>query len=263
VSPARALLTAALALGLAACATPTGRPLAPDDPHPAALLERWSASVADRRALRGTARLSVDARRPDGEPLRLRSKQRLVLARPDRLRVEVQGFLGTTLAVLTVDAQRYALLQTEERHYESGRAYPGLLRDVVGLDLATGEAIDLILGDPGRGRPRRVGAAFALADGITRVELADADADGGRHSLDLDREARLRRFSLRDARGAVRWQARYADYAAVSGSPVAHRVELELPSASAVLALSGVELNPALDPDIFRLDPIATAAEGG
>jgi outer membrane biogenesis lipoprotein LolB len=263
VSPRRALLPLAAAVGLAACTTPTLRPLPADDPRPAALLERWSASVADRRALRGIARLAVDATRPDGEPLRLRSKQRVVLARPDRLRVEVQGFLGTTLAVLTVDQQRYALLQTEDRHFESGEAYPGLLRDVVGLDLATRDAVDLILGDPGGGRPLRVGSAFALGDDVTRVELAGADGQGGRRSLDLDSQARLRRWAVRDARGSLRWRATFDDYAPVAGSPVAHRVLLELPSASAVLALSAVELNPALDPDIFRLDPIVSAAEGG
>lgn len=259
----RALIPAALTLGLAACATPTLRPLPTDDPRPAALLERWSASVAGRRALRGVARLAVDAQRPGAEPLRLRSKQRLVLERPGRLRVEVQGFLGTTLAVLTIDEQRYAWLQTEDRHFESGAAYPGLLRDVIGLDLATRDAIDLILGDPGAGHPLRVAAAFELGDGIVRVELARAEGERVRRSLDLDREARLRRWAVRDARGELRWEARFDDYVAVAGSPVAHRVLLELPSASAVLALSGVELNPALDPDIFRLDPVVSAAEGG
>lgn len=258
----RAPLAAALAC-LAACATPTLRPLPADDPRPVRLLARWSASVAGRQALRGVARLAVDAQRPGGETLRLRSKQRLVLARPDRLRVEVQGFLGTTVAVLAIDEQRYALLQTDERRFESGEAYPELLRDVVGLDLSSADAIDLILGDPLAGRRPPVAAAFELGEGLTRVDLAPDPGEGARRSLDLDEEARLRRFSLRDASGGLRWEARYDEYAPIAGSPLAHRVLLELPSASAVLALSAVELNPPLSPDIFRLDPIAATGEGG
>lgn len=256
----RALLASGPLLGLLACATPSLRPLPAGDPGPQALLQRWSASVADREALRGVARLSVDSQRVGAEPVHLRSKQRVVLARPGRLRVEVQGFLGATLAVLAVDEQRYAFLQTEDRRFQSGDVYPALLRDVVGLDLPAPTAVDLILGVPPPGGPLRIRAAFDVGDGITRIDLEGA---GTRRTVDLDADARLRRWVARDVGGEVLWEARFEEYAPVAGSSVAHRISLELRAARAVLALSGVELNPALDPDIFRLDSIGSAAEGG
>ena len=259
----RALLPSGLALGLLACATPTLRPLPADDPRPAVLLERWSAAVADRHALRGVVRLAVDAQRLGAAPLRLRSKQRVVMARPARLRVEVQGFLGTTLAVLAVDEGRYAFLETEGRRFESGAVYPTLLRDLVGLDLPAADAVDLVLGIPTAASDLQIRAAFDAGDGITRVELEAEGAVASRRTLDFDGEARLRRWATRSAEGEPLWEARVDAYAPVAGSPVAHRVRLELPTASAVLRLSGVELNPALEPGIFQLEPIASAAEGG
>ena len=262
----RALLPIGVAFGLLACATPTLRPLPAEDLRPAALLARWSAAVEDRRALRGLARLSLDAEHSQAGPLRLRSKQRVVLARPGRLRVEVQGFLGATLAVLAIDGGRYAFFQSEGRRYESGVVYPALLRDVVGLDLPPPDAVDVILGAPPLGADPHIRAAFDVGDGLVRLELVDGGA-GARRTLDLDAEARLRRFLMRSAGGDPLWEARFDEYAPVAGAPVAHRVSLTLPAASAVLALSAVELNPSLDPDIFRLDPIAgpgdAVEEGG
>jgi outer membrane biogenesis lipoprotein LolB len=266
VSVRRALLSIATAFGLAACATPALRPLPAADPRPEALLARWSAEVEDRQALRGIAKLALDAERSQAGPLRLRSKQRLVVARPGRLRVEVQGFLGATLAVLAIDEGRYAFFQSEDRHYESGPVYPALLRDVVGLDLSPPDTVDVILGAPPVGADPRIRAAFDLGDGLTRIELVAEGAEG-RRTLDLDEDARLRRFLMRNDAGDPLWEARFDEYAPVAGTPVAHRVSLTLPAATAVLALSRVELNPSLDPDIFRLDPIAAprdaVEEGG
>jgi outer membrane biogenesis lipoprotein LolB len=258
-----------LALVLCACrSVPPLRPLPEGDPRPDALLARWTSSVADRVALRGNARLSVDAERGgDGAPLRLRAKQRVVFARPARLRVEVQGMLGTTLAVLAVDGGRYAWFESGSRHFESGPVHDALLLQLVGLELTPEEAVGVILGAPRLDAALQVLGAWDAGEGVTRIALGLPGGDAER-SLDLDADARLRRFVVLAGADTPGWQADFGDYSLVSGAPLARRVSIETGAGtSAVLALSGVELNPTLTPDIFRLDRVAPeaqpAGEGG
>jgi hypothetical protein len=225
--------------------------------------------VAEREALRGVARLSVDAEAagPDGEVLRVRSKQRIALARPARLRVEVQGLLGTTLAVLAVDGRDYAFFESESRRFESGPVHDFLLWEIVRLDLSPLQAVEVILGAPHLAPDHAVIGAFDVGGGVTRLWLGRERAQRSQ-ALDLDAEARLLRFAQWEERDEPAWVARFEDYAPVAGAAFAHRVTLEMRSgARAVLSLSDVELNPKLSPDIFRLDRIAPVAapagEGG
>jgi hypothetical protein len=261
---------AALALAVSACqSVPPLRELPAGDPRPGALLARWSASVKDREALRGIARLSVDAGSGGeaGAPLRVRSKQRIALARPAQLRVEVQGLLGTTLAVLAVDGSEYAFFESEGRHFEAGPVHDFLLWEIVRLELSPAQAVEVILGAPLVSPGAPVTGAFDVGGGVTRIRVG-ADREPGTRMFDLDAEARLVRFAHWEAGDAPAWVAHFEDYAPVAGAAFAHRVTLETQSgARAVVSLSDVELNPPLAPDIFRLDrfaPVAApAGEGG
>jgi hypothetical protein len=141
----RAALFVALGLGSRLSSVPTQRPLPRRSP-PAALL-RIGRSVA--RALRGSARLAVD-----GEGLEVRARQILVVERPARLRVEVQGLLSQTLAVLVTDGPRYQLFRAENRSFESGDVHPGLLWQVASLALTPEEAIELVRRAHDARRPR-------------------------------------------------------------------------------------------------------------
>jgi hypothetical protein len=260
---------AALVLALTACQTvPPPRELPKGDPRPGALLARWSASVADREALRGIARLSVDAADAGAEgPLRVRSKQRIALARPARLRVEVQGLLGTTLAVLAVDGGEYAFFEAEGRHFEAGPVHDYLLWEIVRLDLSPAQAVEVMLGAPVLAPDEAVTGAFEVAGGVTRIRLGPGRSPRARE-LDLDADARLLRLAQWEGGDAPAWVASFDEYAPVAGAEFAHRVTLTTRSgARAVVSLSRVELNPPLSPDIFRLDRIgpmaAPAGEGG
>ena len=73
----------------------------------------------------------------------------------------------------------------------------------------------------------------------------------------FDAQGRLREVERLDGDGAPVWSARFDDYQPVGSVPFAHaiRVEATRRSARAELVLSGVELNPALPADIFRLQP--------
>lgn len=250
---------ACLALAACGCQTMPLRPLPKGDPRPAARLARWTAEVAGRQALRGSARLAVDAPHgaADGGALHVRSRQRVVLARPARMRVEVQGLLGTTLAVLTVDDTRYAWFEAGSRHFESGPVRDGLLWDLVRLDLTPAEAVDVILGARELSGGLPVTGAWDAGDGVVRIAFGRADGSA-RRSLDLDDHARLRRLAVVGDGVSPGWEARFDDYATVSGTPLAHRITVETDSGTrAVLSLADVELNPPLTPDIFTLQGLA------
>ena len=262
--------TAALALALALAAFATGcrhvapaLPLPDGDPRPQALLDAWRAQTEGREALRAVARLAVDAPGAGvgGQDLSLRSRQRLWLARPASLRVEVLGFLDTAVAVLTTDGDRFAWLQADERRFDTGAVYEKLLWDAARLDLTPSEAVEVILGAPHPDADLRAGAAFHVGDRL-RIELAD---DAGRvcRVVEFDAGGELRSLEQRDTAGRRAWEVRFDDYVDLAGTRFARGVALRngADAGRAELTLRDVELNPALPPELFQLqDP---AAEGG
>jgi outer membrane biogenesis lipoprotein LolB len=250
-------------LALAGCIGPPPLPPLPaDDPRPAALLASFAQASAGREALRGRARLAVDGEAGQGAPVRLRARQTLVLERPARLRIEVEGMLGTTLAVLAVDGGEYAYFETESRRFEQGPLPEDLLWRISGLALQPQEVVDVVLGAPRLAADLALRGAFAAPDGGVRVDLEGAD--GSSRALRFDAEGRLRELIARDPHRSG-WTASFDDYAPVGGEALAHTVSIDTGSARAVLSLRDVELNPPLPADIFRLDGLAarSGAEGG
>jgi hypothetical protein len=255
-----ALLVVLLAAAAGCRSVPTELALAADDPRPAALLRAWEQQAASRRALRGRAHLAVD-----GDALQVRAKQILVLERPSRLRVEVQGLLSQTLAVLVTDGPRYELFRAETASFESGDVHPGLLWQVAHLALTPEEAIDLVLGAPRVDASLAPLRAFASGAGEVTVELGDA-AGRGLERRAFDGAGQLRRLDRLAGDGSVAWSARFDRYQPVAGVPFAHQIQLDVaqPPTRAELELSSVELNPVLPADIFRLRPGGPpAGEGG
>jgi hypothetical protein len=80
-----------------------------------------------------------------------------------------------------------------------------------------------------------------------------------RERRSFDSEGRLRRVERLAESGDVVWSARFDDYASVAGASLAHAIRLEAaqPAIRAELVLSGIELNPTLSADLFRLRPIS------
>lgn len=250
---ARGLMLAAMLAGLAAgCRTPAPLlPLDPTDPRPRAALAELREAAGERHALRGVARLSLDG--PTGSG---RAKQIIVLERPDRLRVEVLGFLNQTAAVLVADGETFHWFQHEDGSVQRGAVTPRLLERVSGLRLTPKEAVDLLLGVPAPERAADMVGGALLPDGGFRVDLRAAGA--GRvalQQLEFDAEHRLRRVEARGAEGRLLWEARFDDYRRLDGASFAHEIEFRTPTtgARAQLSFREVELNPKLPPDIFVL----------
>jgi hypothetical protein len=263
---ARAALLVALLLVASACRTVIPAiPLAPDDPRPAAFLAQWDEAVQERRSLRGRARLAVDG--DDGD-IRLRSDEIVVLERPARLRVEVQGFLNQTAAVITTDGERFEIFRSGDRSYETGMVHPALLWQEAHLALTPEEAVEVLLGAPAPGAGLVPAGAVDVGEGLIRMDLVDAERRVQQRAA-FDTAARLREFEVVDDDGAVLWRARFDDYAAVDGVPFAHAIVLDVTAGvtHVEISLRDVELNPELPPDIFRLRAPAGAGalerEGG
>jgi len=237
------------------------------DPRPDALVAAWEAHTASRDALRATARLAVDApgAGQGGDDLALRSKQRMWLSRPANLRVEVLGFLDTAIAVLVIDGERYALLESTSRRFDEGPVYDGLLWDAARMDLSPEEAVEVILGalvlDPAWTRS----GAWAVEDRV-RVAFVDA-ANQPRRILEFGADGALQSSTQLGADGETVWEAEYDDYVALGGPDsmapeaalFARSIAVSSETGRAEITLRNVELNPTLPADLFRLG----APEGG
>jgi hypothetical protein len=246
-----ALFVVALLLASACRTVIPAVPLPPDDPRPAAFLAQWDEAAQERRSLRGRARLAVDG---DGGEVRIRSDEIVVLERPARLRVEVQGFLNQTAAVITTDGERYEIFRSGDRSYEMGTVHPALLWQEAHIALTPEDAVEVLLGAPARGAGLVPADAVDVGEGLIRMDLVDAERRV-RQGVAFDAAARLREFEVVGDDGAVLWRARFDDYAVVDGVPFAHAIVLDVTAGvtHVQISLRDVELNPELPPDIFRL----------
>jgi hypothetical protein len=245
----------ALACGLmlSACQTPPGPVPAEHSGSglSAEAVADWSQLVGQRNGLRARARFSVDAEEGEGGgPTRIRSRQRLSLERPSRLRVSMQGPLRTPVALLITDGARYELRGADGSH-ESGSVHRALLRQLTGLDLDPEQAVNLLLGMPRLSDHSGSRQAVSLPGGGLRVEVQDVRGLSA-VQLDFDAQGRLRAFESGSVAPAL--VVTFDDYASVDGSPFAHRIEVVTGGARARLQLWDVELNPELAADSFRVD---------
>jgi hypothetical protein len=114
-APVRALAAAGLLL-LASCAvTPISRLAAPPDPE--AVRTRLLQEETATRTVRGLARLAFEGPRGSGS-----AQQVVVVALPDRARVEALTPLGTTALVATVRADQFRVDAPMRHEYWTGRA---------------------------------------------------------------------------------------------------------------------------------------------
>jgi hypothetical protein len=81
------------------------------------------------------------------------------------------------------------------------------------------------------------------------------EVEGAGHRLRIGPDGELAVVQSLDGAGAVRWVARYERWRDVEGGRYPFLVRLEFPAtgARAEVALRRVELNPRLDPGLFRL----------
>jgi hypothetical protein len=216
-------------------------PLAAADPRAALRLASLRELAAARHALRATARVASEG--PEGGGF---SNQLLLVERPASLRVEVIGLLQQRVLVLATDGARYELYRAEGPVTEEGEVHAGVLEEVAGLPLTPEAAVRLLLAAPeAPGAPARA----AEQDGAGALRLIWPD-----QTLEFDGAGRLAALSFHPDERTVLY-ARWSDWRPLAAGEFPHRLELELPEAEArwKLEYRQVELDPALDPALFRL----------
>jgi outer membrane biogenesis lipoprotein LolB len=239
----------ALALGLvgAGCAG-MRRPAAPLPPATlpsATQLETVLAARRDAvRSLRALARLRYRDQEESTS-----SRQALIVARPDRLRVEVMSLFGSVF-VLTADEG--TLTAYKDNTVYRGQASPENLRRYIHVGLPVSELVDIVLGTPPPRQGRHAQVSFDPQAGAVRLWQ-----DLGHGALVVwFSEAELPvAAEERSVDGQPQWRATFGDYAQRDGCPVATRIGLELPlwHRSLQIILEDVDLNPVLDRSVFAL----------
>jgi hypothetical protein len=259
VSPSVARLAAvALVLVLAGCSfwrAPEAEPepaapvpLAADDPVLTTLVESWANVVDERRSLGAGVVLKLSG--PQGER---RLSLDVVLARPARLRMEIQAFL-TTAAVLVANGVEYDYFESLNRYRERGPIHPQLLWQIAGVPLTLPQAVDFLLGGLPLRRGLEPAGGVRESDGSVSVELHDAIGRRVR-SLRFDPEGPLRQAEEWLPDGRLYWRVGYDRYRDVGEQPFAHTIEFDFPryESRATVALRRVELNPETPDAVFEL----------
>lgn len=176
-------------------------------------------------------------------------RQALIVARPDRLRVEATSLFG---AVFVLTADDGALAAYQDNTVYRGQASPENLRRYIHVGLPVSELVDIVLGTPPPRQGRHAQVSFDLQAGAVRLWQ-----DVGHGALLVwFSEAELPvAAEERGVDGRVQWRATFGDYEQCNGYPVATRIGLELPRGqrSLEMTLEDVDLNPVLDRSVFAL----------
>lgn len=143
--PRAPLELAVLLLALAACAAPPPAPEVQGTsiPLPEGLLSRLAAAERDVRAVRGLARVAIGA-----PGARRTITEAVLLAPPDRLRLETLTFGGTTALVLASDGLELFVHSPGAGRYLRGRATPQNLAAVAGFRLQLAHLVRILSGLP-------------------------------------------------------------------------------------------------------------------
>jgi hypothetical protein len=244
--PRRAACALALTalLGSAACALRAGPPLVAlpgETARAEEMLQRLRADAEGRQRVRAQGKVELASRERSG------SFREVILAeRPANLRLETLNLIGQTQTLLVTDGREFAFY--DGRRLERGAVTSEVLRERLGLDLEPADAVAALLGAPRlpEGPPRAV-----FGQGEERIVVLS----GAR--VRFAAEGDLSEVRILDADGALRWIASYRGWREASGGRYPFDLVLEFPKTElrAKLTLREVELNPALDPALFRLPP--------
>jgi hypothetical protein len=201
--------------------------------------------MGERRSVRAFVKLRIDSEQGKGTVRAV-----IVAERPDRLRLETLNLLGQTQTLLVVDGKSFAFYEGRGA-VERGVTDPQVLRLRLGLDVEPLEAVALLLAAPAlpAESPRQIWALRGAAAGSERR------AEFAAGSVRFAGEGELREVASLDARGRLRWQAAFEGWRDVSGGRYPSELRIQFPETGlrAELSVEEVELNAALDDQLFRV----------
>ncbi|MFO7769695.1 MAG: DUF4292 domain-containing protein [bacterium] len=175
---------------------------------PVGALTRAEAHGGSLSRVRATGSLQV---RMDGGSLTAQGI--LLYAAPDSLRMDVQAFMGTTVArTLLLDDWMELHLPQENVLYQ-GDLRDRALRSIAGVPLDGAALREVLLG------PAAARDLTALAEQVDRFDLGPGTCligillpGGGRLLYRLDDDLRFRSATYQDAAGGVLWETTYTEW---------------------------------------------------
>ena len=234
-------LATAVVLGGCGTLTPPNLlvPVLGEDERIQSWLARSRVEGAERLTLRAVG--SVKLKSPSGGG---RTKQVILAQRPARLRLESLNFLGQTQTLLVTDGENYSFF--DGRSFFGGPVSRGTLVEHLGLDFEPEEAVEALLVAP------------RVADESPRAILGAGDervVDLGTKRLHFGPGGQLLGMEALDSAGALRWRITYGRWRSVLHGRYPFAMGLFFPYTElhAELVLKEVELNPELDPALFRV----------
>jgi outer membrane lipoprotein-sorting protein len=240
------LLSVVLSWEAAGCVAT--RPL-PPHAAPAVLpsAAELEAALAARREAVRSVRALARLRYRDAEQS-VSSREAIVVARPDRVRVEVLSVFGSVFLLVADDGQMTAYSRDKNTVYR-GQASPQNLQRYVRLGLPVEELVNIVLGTPPPG-DGHAQVSFDEAAGTIRLHRR---LDQGSQTVWFSETSLPVATEETGADGAAHWRATFAQFEDHGGVPIATRIGLDLPSwsQSMEIALQDVEVNPTLDGSAF------------
>lgn len=237
---------------LAGCPKPAVRPYPP--PSGQELLAALRARQARLQTLQATAK--VDHFAHGGQ--RVRVKVHLWLARGGKLRIEADSPLGGSLATLTADGQRFALLDVRNNRFLVGPATACNVARLIGLAIPPDDVVAVLMGGaPLAGTIASVG--WDPRDGGREVLTLALD-DGGSERIELDARDHtwdVMRAERRDRAGKVLWRVANRDFKPVGDVRLPEVEDIQEPphGADAEIKFRALSPNVPIAPELFALPP--------
>jgi hypothetical protein len=238
---------AVVAAALAACAPrvpPPDLALEPEE-----LLAQVEAAAAASQAVRGEVRVRAKGHGHVSVPAFVAAQ------RPASLHLEALDFFGNPVAVLVVEGGRLSIYDARDRTLYRGRATPENVGRLVPLALGPEELVGALLG-----APPLVGEPVRAEPGRGYVTLELRDHRGRVTTLRVVEGAVVERATVR-LRGGGGYDVQYGRPFAAAGTDLPGDVTLSSSEPATRVDLGWVdhEANPALEPELFRLEPPAGA----
>ena len=249
-----------LAGGLVACTTravPVPRVEAlPVLPTAAELQARIASERMRLQSLRTLADSEVSG--PDG---RFRASEVVLVAPPDRLRIEVLSTFGVAW-ILATDGKVLDVYSRQEETVYRGSPSRSLIEYYLPVPLALADLTELLLGrPPPRSTARADGVAWEPETGLVRLSMRLRDR--GRQTTWFDgRTGLVSRCEERDVNDILLFDMRVGGYRNVGSGLVASDITILSPEGVQVrLAYTNSQLNPDLPASLFQIPFVIGARE--
>jgi outer membrane lipoprotein-sorting protein len=178
------------------------------------------------------------------------SREAIVVARPDRLRVEVLSFFGAMFVLAADDGEMTAYSRREHTVYQ-GAASPENMWHYARIGMPVRDLVDIVLGTPPASNTVSATVSYDPARGAVRLTR---NLDEGTLAVWFEGSIPIAAEHA-DPWGEILWQAGFSDHEDEDGVPVATRIHLEVPAwdRSVDIQLTDIDVNPVLDDTVFEL----------